>query len=166
MLINDFLIYLFSEKAKASFILNYLLPRCTCLWRHWKWSRSVLSDSATPWTVAYQAPPSMGFSRQEYRSGLPFPTPGSCRFLNPNLWFDWNAERCDLSHRDFNFKIIFSDNMNFTPSSMQWWLCCWHQLQSNDPIWRKKSNFISLAFNLIIRYRFKFILCVLLFCNL
>ena len=31
---------------------------------------------ATPWTVAYEALPSMGFSRQEYRSGLPFPSPG------------------------------------------------------------------------------------------
>ena len=31
---------------------------------------------ATPWTVAHQAPLSMGFSRQEYRSGLPFPSPG------------------------------------------------------------------------------------------
>ena len=31
---------------------------------------------ATPWTVAYQAPPSMGFSRQQYWSGLPFPSPG------------------------------------------------------------------------------------------
>ena len=31
---------------------------------------------ATPWTVAQQAPPSMGFSRQEYWSGLPFPSPG------------------------------------------------------------------------------------------
>ena len=30
----------------------------------------------TPWTAAYQAPPSMGFSRQEYWSGLPFPSPG------------------------------------------------------------------------------------------
>ena len=30
----------------------------------------------TPWTVAYQAPPSMEFSRQEYWSGLPFPSPG------------------------------------------------------------------------------------------
>ena len=30
---------------------------------------------ATPWTVAYQAPPSVGFSRQEYWSGLPFPPP-------------------------------------------------------------------------------------------
>ena len=31
---------------------------------------------ATPWTVAYKAPPSMEFSRQEYWSGLPFPSPG------------------------------------------------------------------------------------------
>ena len=31
---------------------------------------------ATPRTVAYQASPSMGFSRQEYWSGLPFPSPG------------------------------------------------------------------------------------------
>jgi len=30
----------------------------------------------TPWTVAHQASPSMGFSRQEYWSGLPFPPPG------------------------------------------------------------------------------------------
>ena len=29
-----------------------------------------------PWTIAYQAPPSMGFSRQEYWSGMPFPSPG------------------------------------------------------------------------------------------
>ena len=32
---------------------------------------------ATPWTVAYQAPLSMEFSRQEYWSGLPFPSPGN-----------------------------------------------------------------------------------------
>ena len=31
---------------------------------------------ATPWTIAYKAPLSMEFSRQEYRSGLPFPSPG------------------------------------------------------------------------------------------
>ena len=30
----------------------------------------------TTWTVAHQAPPSMGFSRQEYWSGYPFPSPG------------------------------------------------------------------------------------------
>ena len=36
---------------------------------------SVVSDSAAPWTVACQVPLSMGFSRQEYWSGLPFPSP-------------------------------------------------------------------------------------------
>ena len=36
---------------------------------------SVVSDSATPWTVTHQAPLSMGFSRQEYWSGLPFRSP-------------------------------------------------------------------------------------------
>ena len=35
-----------------------------------------MSDSVTLWTVAYQAPPSMGFSRQEYWSGFLFPSPG------------------------------------------------------------------------------------------
>ena len=42
----------------------------------WKWKAKVKSLScirlfATPWTAAYQAPPSMGFSRQEYWSGVP-----------------------------------------------------------------------------------------------
>ena len=43
----------------------------------------VVSDSATPWTVADQAPLSMGFSRQEYWSGLPFPSPGN--LLDPGI---------------------------------------------------------------------------------
>ena len=47
----------------------------------WKWKVKVKSLSrvwllATPWTAAYQAPPSMGFSRQEYWSGVPLPSPG------------------------------------------------------------------------------------------
>ena len=49
-----------------------------------KWIRSVMSDSwRTPWTVAYQAPLSMGFSRQKYWSGLPFPSPGD--LPNPGI---------------------------------------------------------------------------------
>ena len=39
-------------------------------------SLSCVQLFATPWNVAHQAPPSMGFSRQEYWSGLPFPSPG------------------------------------------------------------------------------------------
>ena len=38
---------------------------------------------ATLWTVAHQAPPSMGFSKQEYWSGLPFPSPGD--LPNPGI---------------------------------------------------------------------------------
>ena len=38
---------------------------------------------ATPWTVAYQAPPSLGLSRQEYWSGLTFPSPGD--LPNPGI---------------------------------------------------------------------------------
>ena len=34
--------------------------------------------SAIPWTIAHQVPLSMGFSRQESWSGLPFPSPGDC----------------------------------------------------------------------------------------
>ena len=40
-------------------------------------SRPKVCDSETPWTVAHQAPLSMGFFRQEYWSGLPFPSPGN-----------------------------------------------------------------------------------------
>ena len=44
----------------------------------WKWKVKSLSRVrllATPWTAAYQASPSMGFSRQEYWSGVPLPSP-------------------------------------------------------------------------------------------
>ena len=49
----------------------------------WKWKVKVKLLSpvwllATPWTAAHQAPPSMGFSRQEYWSGLPLPSPFIC----------------------------------------------------------------------------------------
>ena len=57
----------------------------------WKWKVKVKSLScvwllATPWTAACQAPPSMGFSRQEYWSGVPLPSlePSSCR--HSNIW--------------------------------------------------------------------------------
>ena len=56
----------------------------------------------TPWTVAHQAPPSMGFSRQEYWSGLPLPSPGGLpnsgssrvfltQELNPGILHFWQT---------------------------------------------------------------------------
>ena len=52
----------------------------------WRWKVKVKSFSlvwllATPWTAAYQAPPPMGFSRQEYWSGVPLPSP----FIPPRV---------------------------------------------------------------------------------
>ena len=63
----------------------------------WKWKVKVKSLSraqllATPWTAAHQAPPSMGFSRQEYWSGVPLPSPklaassGQQNGLNYSPW--------------------------------------------------------------------------------
>ena len=51
----------------------------------WKWKMKVKSLSrvrllVTPWIAAYQAPPSMGFSRQEYWSGVPLPSPNPILF--------------------------------------------------------------------------------------
>ena len=43
----------------------------------------VAQSCLTPWTVAHQAPPSMGFSRKEYWSGLTFPSPGD--LSNPGI---------------------------------------------------------------------------------
>ena len=56
----------------------------------WKWKVKVKSLSrvqlfATPWTAAYQAPSSMGFSRQEYWSGVPLPSPKLS--LTARQWF-------------------------------------------------------------------------------
>ena len=55
----------------------------------WKWKVKVKSLSrvrllSTPWAAAYQAPPSMGFSRQEYWSGVPLPSPNKA----------WSGPKC------------------------------------------------------------------------
>ena len=64
---------------------------CPQDWKLWPslfnlWKVKLLSYVrlfVTPWTVAFQAPPSMGFSRQEYLNGLPFPFPGD--LPNPGI---------------------------------------------------------------------------------
>ena len=63
---------------------------------------------ATPWTVAYQAPPSMGFSRQEYWSGLPFPSPGD--LLDPEIEPGSPAFKVDYFFFNFNFYFILLYN--------------------------------------------------------
>ena len=60
-----------TEGKKRTLPLNHILPGG---------SGNLVAKScptlATPWTIAFQAPLSIGFSRQEYWSGLPFPSPG------------------------------------------------------------------------------------------
>ena len=65
---------------------------CVWLWPHglqlyWSEVKSLnhVQLFVTSWTVAYNAPPSMGFSRQEYWNGLPFECPGNLNSLNKIL---------------------------------------------------------------------------------
>ena len=63
----------------------------------WKWKVKVKSLSrvrlfATPWTLAHQAPPSMGFSRQEYWSGVPLPSLILYDIINSKWIKDRNIE--------------------------------------------------------------------------
>ena len=64
----------------------------------WKWKMKVKSlsrvqSSATPWTAAHQAPPSMGFSRQEYLTGVPLPSPrwvpNQCYIIYSEIKSNW-----------------------------------------------------------------------------
>ena len=80
----------------------------------WKWKVKVKSFShvrllATPWTAAYQAPPSTGFSRQEYWSGVPLPSPGSgdeiCRgWYFPKL--EISSDKAAIFPFDINFLFL------------------------------------------------------------
>ena len=69
----------------------------------WLFSSSLMSSSfAAPWAVAHQALLSMGFPRQEYWSGLPFPPPGDLptQGVTPCLqWLlHWEVDSLPLSH--------------------------------------------------------------------
>ena len=75
----------------------------------------------TPWTVAYQALPSMGFSRQEYWSWLPFPSPGD--LPNPGIEPMSPALQADilcLSHQEVYMysMVIMTTNRKLLTSSL------------------------------------------------
>ena len=59
------------------------------VWSEWReWSHSVVSNSATTWTAAHQAPLPMGFSRQEHCNGLPLLSP----YFHSNLVYFYDME--------------------------------------------------------------------------
>ena len=77
---------------------------------------------ATPWTVAYEAPPSMGFSRQEYWSGLPFPSPGPLRKATWNarewhaqLVFSWDEREDSWGHMVTQSSFSFKSRIRLAP---------------------------------------------------
>ena len=69
---------------------------------------------ATPWTVAYQAPPSMGFSRQEYWSGLPFPSPGD--LPDPGIESGSPAFQADALTSEPPGKLLYVPDSQFVTS--------------------------------------------------
>ena len=87
----------------------------------WKWKVKVKSLSrvwllATPWTAAYQAPPSMGFSRQEYWSGVPLPSPSPQLLVTISILFSYQAYRhqglCNCPFvLDFSFSRKLRDRL-------------------------------------------------------
>ena len=87
-----------------------------------------MSDSGILWTVAHQAPLSMGFSRQEYWRGLPFPSPGD--LSNPEIELlssvapELQAEALPMSHRESSSQLESSSHqplsfMSCSPSLSQ-----------------------------------------------
>ena len=89
----------------------------------WKWKVKVKSlsrvrPSATPWTAAFQAPPSMGFSRQEYWSGMPLPS----LIRTPNFHFiQWVIHCYHLF-----WCLNFSSFGQWTAGFGFFWTCPYH----------------------------------------
>ena len=80
----------------------------------WKWKVKVKSLShvrllATPWTAAYQASPSMGFSRQEYWSGVPLPSPRIIPYPLLNKWQESGHYSFSWMGMGYNFYFTFEE---------------------------------------------------------
>ena len=77
----------------------------------WKWKVKVKSLSrvrllATPWTAAYQAPPFMGFSKQEYWSGVPLPSPFALHIRWQKYWsFSFSIRSSNVYSGLISFRI-------------------------------------------------------------
>ena len=70
----------------------------------------VTPDSVSPWTVIFRAFLSMEFSRQEYWSGMPFPSPGDLPDPGTELaslcLLHWQADSLPLHHLEINYTLI------------------------------------------------------------
>ena len=94
-------------------------------WSKWKVKVKSLSRVrllVTPWTAAHQAPPSMGFSRQEYWSGVPLPSPiyNIATIIYRNTFWKYKWILCTLF--SFSDCILFNRFIDLTGASLvaQW----------------------------------------------
>ena len=96
----------------------------------WKWKVKVKSLSrvrlfATPWTTAYQAPPSMRFSRQEYWSGVPLPSPITCIIVHTILKFAlWDCVWHTYTMRTDFICLV----------TLEWLIITWIPLEQNTSV--------------------------------
>ena len=91
--------------------------------RKWKKKTEVAQSCPTlcdPWTVAYQVPPSMWFSRQEYWNGLPFPFPGDLR--NSGIEPRSPTFQADTLTSEPPGKPNLSNNRKILPDPLPVWL--------------------------------------------
>ena len=99
----------------------------------WMWKVKMLSRIrlfATPWTAAYQAPPSMGFSRQEYWSGLPLPSPwwGTTTYL---------FERLKLKKQTLTISSAEKDS-----EQLELPIHCWWEWKMDQPLQKMIWQFL------------------------
>ena len=102
-------------------------------------SLSCVQLFATPWTVAYQVPPSMGFSKQEYWSGLPFPSPTLFYGLLL-IWFLVSRPRFDPWVKKMPWRRKWQPTPVFLPREFRGqrtWLATLHGVTTS---WTRLSN--------------------------
>ena len=122
------LLKLMSAELVMPTISSSVIPSSCCFQlsqHHEVKSLSHVRLFAMPWTVAYQVPPSMGFSRQEYGSGLPFPSPGD--IPNPGIEPRSPTLYADIYHLNHQ-EMLFTPQRGFPLSSYRQIRC------DSDPI--------------------------------
>ena len=127
------------DGSLLGFSVHGILPASTLEWvaisfsNAWKWKAKVKSLScvrllATRWTAAYLAPPFMGFSRQEYWSGVPSPSPTSV----------WDKCNCAVVWTFFGIAFLWDWNENWSfpvlwpllsfPNLLEYWVQHFHSI--------------------------------------
>ena len=125
----------------------------------WKWkvkvkSLSCVRLSKTPWTAAYQAPPSMGFSRQEYWSGVPSPYPGrplSWTVSRMIISHQWHKELEILRRTSTKWPVFLGENLHntFQHRNLPFEIPCFGNNMGCDSRWKTFLNSLRSSWSQI-----------------